>query len=276
MTIIDGWFPLPPPPSTSAKSDDRTRSHVRDLLRGDNLAAVHLREPLRQRKADAQVRPPWARLDIASPCEQLEDATEERRGNAHTGVGHPNRREAYAGPRGPRRRQGLILPSASRRELRGVVVQIRGWTGTTRAGSTSTTHGCRADRRERDVRGPIAALGFHGACTSASASAVGRRFSTILPDVIRETSIRSSMRRTIWATWRSSSMRTRAEAVGGRIAPTTRISSRPVRMGASGFRSSWPARRQELVLARVGLAQPAARTRQRHLGAAPQPPQRQL
>ena len=72
---------------------------------------------------------------------------------------------------------------------------------TTRAGSTSTTQVCGGS----SIVSAISAASIAARCASTalcttSASAVGRRWSTILPDVIRDTSSRSSMSRTMSVT----------------------------------------------------------------------------
>jgi len=87
------------------------------------------------------------------------------------------------------------------------------------------------------------------------------RFRRILPEAIRETSSRSSIRRTIWTTWRSIIVRTRSTASGW--APPRRISSRPARIGASGLRSSCAstARKGEHLRRRRPLVDPALAAR---------------
>ena len=110
---------------------------------------------------------------------------------------------------------------------------------TKRAGSTSTTYGSAGSSMVSSIRAAsmAARCALDGALHELGERASGRRCSTILPDVMRETSSRSSMSRTISATCRSIIARTRRTVSGA--SPDSRISSSPVRIGASGLRSSW-------------------------------------
>lgn len=62
----------------------------------------------------------------------------------------------------------------------------------------------------------------------------------ILPLAMRETSNRSSIRRVMWATWRS--IISRAVLKMGSSVRASFMSATELRMGARGLRSSWPSR----------------------------------
>ena len=139
------------------------------------------------------------------------------------------------------------LSAAERRIVPGVGVNFIAlcttfdmiWTN--RVGSTSTTQGAsgRSTIRLRPAWSIDARCASIALCTS-SPTAVGTRRRTIFPEVMRDTSSRSSMSRTMWATCRSIIARTR-RIVAGR-SPDTRISSRPVHeSGREGCAARAPA-----------------------------------
>jgi hypothetical protein len=195
---------------------------------------VQLGEPPRQRQPDAQA-------DAAEPGrlmplrEQLEDVGQRLGGDAGAAVAD---REAQlvALAIGAGDAAGDGDRAARVGELDRVVQQVR------KNLHEARVIGVDVDRlrRQGDLRREPAdvergAMALHGVADELR----DRRrlgWSWILPDVMRETSSRSSMRRTIWVTWRSIIGRTRATAPAASC--DSRSTSRPVRSGASGLRSS--------------------------------------
>ena len=91
----------------------------------------------------------------------------------------------------------------------------------------------------RSARG--AAASISGRLVSTAAAITSARSTTplrssILPRVMRDTSIRSSTRRTMWLTWRSIISHIWP---AGPAAPESRSRLTELRIGASGLRSSW-------------------------------------
>ena len=111
-------------------------------------------------------------------------------------------------------------------------------TCTKRVGSALMSTGTLGIASRSETRPAVSEAWFAwtAALTSVT-SDVGWRCSRILPDVMRDTSSRSSTSRTSWPSCSSIMERTSSTAPGR--SPASRISSRLVRSGASGFRSSW-------------------------------------
>ena len=87
---------------------------------------------------------------------------------------------------------------------------------------------------------------------TASASSSGRRARTILPEVTRATSRRSSTRWARWAFWRAMISRARRVASAGACGtPSTWVA---LAMAASGLRSSWPSMARSSSLPRLAAS----------------------
>ena len=85
------------------------------------------------------------------------------------------------------------------------------------------------------------------------------RLSSSLPPLMRATSSRSSIRCTMWPTWRSIISLTLPTAAG--LSPPRRITDRPLRIGASGLRSSCARVARNSVLRRSASARSSASRR---------------
>ena len=110
-------------------------------------------------------------------------------------------------------------------------------TCTSRVLSPSTVSGSSGSSMASSCRrASMAGRAVSTARATIAPTSTGSRCSVIMPRVMRDTSSRSSIRRTRCSTWRS--MMSRAEARCGSASSFSRSSCTAVRIGASGLRSS--------------------------------------
>ena len=162
---------------------------------GLETSGVKLHQPTCEREADAQSRLRGARLSLR---EEIEDTRQQLRRNPDSGIDHRNRHLRDGIARRRRDRCGDAHRTAVVREFRRVVQQVR----------QDLHEPCRIDIDDAlvlwQVDAQVDVFGSQGGtirlprrCGPGSRASVGSRWSAILPEVILDTSRRSSIRRTM-------------------------------------------------------------------------------